>query len=124
MKHLFFLFAFMMTANSLLGNTYYVSNDNGSDANPGTRNQPFKTISKGAETAQPGDTVFVLEGVYRERVAPPRGGTARLPIVYMSEPDKQVFIKGSDVYDKPWNAHRDRAFYADLNQMRFTDDYY
>jgi hypothetical protein len=125
MKHLFFLFAVVTLANSLFANTYYISADKGSDSDPGTRDQPFKTISKGADMAQPGDTVFVLEGVYRERVAPPRGGTSTLPIVYIAEPGKQVFIKGSDVYDKSWTTGASgNTPCADLNQMQFTDDYY
>jgi hypothetical protein len=103
--------------------TYYVSN-NGSDDNPGSRHLPLKTISKAAEVAQPGDTVFVLEGIYRERVAPARGGTATQPIVYMGEPGKQVFIRGSDIYDKTWNAHSGNVYAADLNEMQFTDDAY
>ena len=35
---------------------------------------PLKTISAAAQLAQPGDVITVHEGVYRERVAPPRGG--------------------------------------------------
>jgi hypothetical protein len=104
--------------------TYHVSAANGSDDNPGTSTQPFKTISKAAEAACPGDTIFVMEGVYRERVSPSRGGTGQAPIVYRGEPGKRVFIKGSDVYDKPWQAYSERISSADLNQMQFTDDVY
>jgi hypothetical protein len=103
--------------------TYYVA-DNGSDNNPATRTQPFQTISKAAEAAQPGDTVFVMEGVYRERVSPPREGTATQPIVYMGEPGKRVFIKGSDVYESKWEKISENIFAANLNRMQFTDDCY
>ncbi|MDR3218839.1 MAG: right-handed parallel beta-helix repeat-containing protein [Dysgonamonadaceae bacterium] len=102
---------------------YYVS-VKGSDTHQGTKIKPFKTISKGAEIAQPGDTVYVLEGIYRERISPPRGGTEQAPIVYMGEPGKRVFIKGSDVYDKTWNKVSAEIFAADLNRMKFTDDFY
>ncbi|GHU61161.1 hypothetical protein FACS1894160_4110 [Bacteroidia bacterium] len=110
---------------SLCAKTWYVSNS-GNDNYSGNKNQPFKTLSKGAEMAQAGDTVFVLAGVYRERVSPPRGGVAGKPIVYLGEPGKQVFIKGSDVYVKPWKrVHAEsNIFSADLNQMQFTDDCY
>ena len=60
--------------------TWYISNE-GSDGQAGSRILPFKTISHGAAMAQPGDTVFVLEGIYRERVSPPRGGVEGKPIV-------------------------------------------
>lgn len=42
---------------------YYVS-INGDDNNPGTIDQPFKTIYKGISTAIEGDTVHVLAGTY------------------------------------------------------------
>ena len=47
---------------------------NGSDQNDGASSKPFKTISAAAQVAQPGDVITVHEGVYRERVNPPRGG--------------------------------------------------
>jgi len=46
----------------------------GADRNDGSLSSPFKTISAAARVAQPGDVVTVHEGVYRERVNPPRGG--------------------------------------------------
>jgi len=39
-----------------------------SDSNPGIAGKPFLTINRAASVAAPGDTVHVLEGVYRERV--------------------------------------------------------
>jgi hypothetical protein len=47
--------------------TYYVATT-GSDANPGTQAQPFKTIGKGiAVAAANGDTVLLADGTYNER---------------------------------------------------------
>jgi hypothetical protein len=54
---------------------YHVS-VTGLDGNPGTEARPFKTISAAASVAGPGDTITVHEGVYRERVNPPRGGSS------------------------------------------------
>ena len=48
----------------------------GKDANPGTKAAPLRTIQHAAELAQPGDVVTVHEGVYREQVKPPRGGSS------------------------------------------------
>jgi hypothetical protein len=45
--------------------TYYVATD-GSDGNPGTLSQPFKTIQKGADIAQAGETVYIRGGTYTD----------------------------------------------------------
>ena len=71
---------------------------NGNDSNPGTVAAPFRHIQKAADLAQPGDTVTVHEGVYRERVNPPRGGESEEKrIVYQAAPGEKVEIKGSEV---------------------------
>ena len=54
----------------------------GSDSNPGTRSQPFATISHAELQTQAGDTVLLHEGVYRESVRFRRSGTAQAPICY------------------------------------------
>lgn len=75
---------------------------NGSDTNPGTRSLPLRTIQRGAELAKPGDVITVHEGIYRERINPPKGGTSnRRRIVYRSAPGEKVSIKGSEVV-KDW----------------------
>jgi len=80
---------------------YHVSTS-GLDGNPGSLSKPFKTVSAAAEIAQPGDTITVHEGIYRERVNPPRGGASdRKLIVYQAAQGEQVVIKGSEVV-KGW----------------------
>ena len=74
----------------------------GDDSNPGTRSAPLRTIQRAANLAQPGDVVTVHEGLYRERISPPRGGTADdARIVYQAAPGEKVEIKGSEVV-KTW----------------------
>lgn len=70
----------------------------GDDSNPGTSESPFLTIQRAADAAQPGDVITVHEGVYRERVSPPRGGESDTKrIVYQAAPGEEVTIKGSEV---------------------------
>lgn len=58
---------------------------------------PLKTISAAAELAQPGDTIIVHEGIYREEVNPPRGGISDARrILYTAAPGEKVVIKGSE----------------------------
>ncbi len=126
MKHkslIFLLLFFTCLTDKIAAQTYYVSNT-GNDSNPGTAFQPLKTIQKAAENAMPGDTVFVFEGTYRERVAPPRGGTEGKEIVYRGEPGKNVIIKGSDIWSPNWKKESGNIYYAVPDESMFNDDCY
>ena len=71
---------------------------NGNDTHDGSSSRPYKTISRAAQVAQPGDTITVHEGTYRERVTPPRGGESEARrIVYRAAPGEKAVIKGSEV---------------------------
>lgn len=102
------------------GATLYVAPHGDNDAR-GTREQPLRSISAAAELARPGDIVYVLEGVYRERVAPPRGGEPGKPITYRGEPGKRVFIKGSEVWTPDWSDDGDGVYSAHPDAALFTD---
>jgi len=85
-----------------------------SDQNLGTAERPWKTISHAAQVLQPGDTVIVHGGVYREHVRPARGGKPEAPITYQAAPGEEVIITGADLVtewqrvpgEKPIWAHR------------------
>jgi len=66
------------------------------DSNPGSAERPFRSLNAATALAQPGDTVLVMPGVYRERVSPARSGEPGRPIVYQAAPGHQVFLRGSD----------------------------
>jgi alpha-N-arabinofuranosidase len=95
----------------------------GDDANKGTLEAPLKTISAAAQLAQPGDTVTVHEGIYRERVSPPRGGTSdEKRIVYQAAQGEKVEIRGSEevknwekVQDDTWKAVLPNSFFGGFN---------
>ena len=79
----------MIAASSLpvagLAATWYVSPPpTGNDANPGTAVLPFATVQRGINAAFAGDTVWVNDGVYRERPQCVRSGTAANRITIQS----------------------------------------
>ena len=69
----------------------------GSDLDDGSEDHPRRTIGKAAALAQPGDTVLVHVGAYREWVKPARGGLSDTRrITYAAVPGDHDVIKGSE----------------------------
>ena len=97
---------------------YHVAID-GADTNPGTKKSPLRTIQRAADLAQPGDEVIVHEGVYRERINPPRGGESDAKrIGYRAAPGEKVEIKGSEAV-KGWTKVQDHAWKVTLPNSFF-----
>lgn len=67
------------------------------DENPGTGQEPLKAISAALKLAQPGDTVLVETGVYRETVTVPQGGERDQPVRLQAAPLAQVVVTGADL---------------------------
>lgn len=75
--------------------SYYVSTS-GSDSNSGTSTgSAFKTLQKAANTAAPGDTVYVLGGVYNQKLKITKSGTSSAPITFQSYSNTKAVIDGS-----------------------------
>ena len=54
---------FLYFTLSLSGATYYIATD-GSDSNPGSLSQPWRTIQKGFSSISPGDILYIRGGTY------------------------------------------------------------
>ena len=109
----------LLLAGTMLHAAEYHVAKNGKDANCGSRAEPFLKIQKAADVAQPGDTVTVHEGVYRERINPPRGGAAKnRRIVYRAAPGEKAEIKGSEVV-KGWTKIREGVWKVTLPNVFF-----
>jgi len=104
---------------------YHVS-ASGDDNNDGAAASPFKTISAAAQIAQPGEVITVHEGMYRERINPPRGGTSEdKRIVYQAAPGEKVVIKGSEavkgweqVQNDTWKVTLSDRFFGEFNPFK------
>lgn len=95
----------------------------GNDRDAGSRESPFLTIGKAAAVAQPGDTVTVHAGTYREWVKPPRGGRdENSRIIYRAAAGEEVLVKGSEQVtswvhqgDGIWMVELPNRFFGDYN---------
>lgn len=85
-----------VSANDL-SKEYYVSLS-GNDSNPGTENEPWKTIQKAADTAIPGSVVYIRGGIYHEKVAiNVEGNSTDGFITFTNYSGEEVTISGEGV---------------------------
>jgi hypothetical protein len=95
----------------------------GRDSGAGDRNNPYLTVSKAARVAEPGDTVIVHAGTYREWVKPTRGGESKSkPIIYRAARGEKAVVKGSERITSwtregggVWKVELPNAFFGDYN---------
>ena len=95
----------------------------GSDVADGSEGSPFRTINRAAAVAQPGDTIVVHAGEYREWVTPQRGGLSdQRRITYQAAAGEHVVIKGSErmtgwtrVSGTVWNVSVPNSLFGSFN---------
>lgn len=100
----------------------------GSDSAAGSSNQPYRTINQAASVAQPGDTIIVHGGTYREWIKPVRGGTSESSrIVYRAAPGEEVLVKGSEQVTTwvsegagVWKVELPNAYFGRYNPYELT----
>jgi parallel beta-helix repeat protein len=81
----------IVSCRGMGAHTYYVA-ATGSDANPGSQSQPWKTIQKAAEAMIAGDMVLIHAGTYYENVMPRRSGVEGKYITYQDFGDGEVIL--------------------------------
>jgi len=101
---------------AMAGATEYFVSPQGDDAHDGLGPEParaLRTLQAGVDRLQPGDSLRLRAGIYREQVVFPRSGTAAAPIVLQPYGDEQVTVTGCDpvgdwtIYDQEkgiWQA--------------------
>ncbi|HWE03961.1 MAG TPA: Ig-like domain repeat protein [Tepidisphaeraceae bacterium] len=86
----------------------------GVPTNNGSLNQPFATIQAAANVAGPGDTVYIMGGVYHETVTPPTGGTPGAPITFEPYHGQSVTIDGADPVTG-WSLYQGATYSSPLS---------
>ncbi|MGW7929084.1 right-handed parallel beta-helix repeat-containing protein [Staphylococcus xylosus] len=95
----------------------------GSDCGLGNVESPFLTIDKAASVAQPGDSIIVHEGTYREEITHINTGLSESRrISFEAAKDEQVIIKGSEeitgwqqIDGSIWKVEIDNKIFKDFN---------
>lgn len=95
----------------------------GSDCGFGNVESPFLTIDKAASVAQPGDSIIVHEGIYREEITHINTGLSESRrISFEAAKDEQVIIKGSEEITgwqqtdgSIWKVEIDNKIFKDFN---------
>ncbi|MBI2298122.1 MAG: right-handed parallel beta-helix repeat-containing protein [Armatimonadetes bacterium] len=95
--------ALLLLAHAAGARTFVVANQHprAADTNAGTAEQPLRTITAAAAQMQPGDTVQVRAGTYREQFTLP-AGTEQAPVSLEAWPGEKPVVKGSDLATGPW----------------------
>lgn len=95
-KYLFIFLSFAANAQIYVAPT-------GSDSNPGTTTQPFKTIQKAASVAPANGTVIIRAGTYRETIIPVNN-----QVTFQAE--GAVTISGLNQVTTPWTVHNGQIY--------------
>jgi len=120
MKRIQFVLLALALGFTISAKEYHVAKT-GNDNNNGALKSPFLSIQKAADIAQPGDVITVHEGIYREGVNPPRGGTSDSErIVYLAAKGEKVEIKGSEII-KNWMKFSGTVWKATVPNTLFTN---
>ena len=99
-----------------LGASYYVDAINGDDLNPGlSAALPWKTIQHAADVTQAGDTVYVKEGTYNERIHFTNSGTSVNKITFRSSPRRVATVDGGFDINKDYICVQGFRVTSDVN---------
>jgi hypothetical protein len=125
MKKLILILFAVIFCVAVSAKEYHVSKA-GNDKNKGTSESPLLTIQAAADITLSGDVITIHNGVYRERITPPRGGDSENSrIVYQAAVGERVEIKGSEVIDawmqfsgNIWKATIPNDLFGDYNPYK------
>lgn len=117
----FFIIAFLLSISLILlsftsasGATYYISPAGNDSSNGLSAETSFQTIQKAVDAAQPGDTIVLAAGEYKQDIISRRNGSLSLPITITGPPEAVVKGGGNDrVIEINHNYHALNGFTVD-----------
>ena len=98
-----FCLASSVAAAASTGQSYYVATT-GDDANPGTLEQPWRTVQHAVDRLLPGDTVFLRAGVYHEHVRVTRSGETGAYLTLAAYAGETATVDGQGVDMENWGG--------------------
>ncbi|MFB3903314.1 MAG: carbohydrate-binding protein [Acidobacteriota bacterium] len=101
---------------SLQATTCYLS-PLGFDGSPGTAAQPWATFGRAWQSIRPGDTLILLDGVYKTALQPPFGGQPGAPITIRALNDGKAVIDGEHVRTPIFLANYRNAHYMTIEGL-------
>ena len=96
MKGTFCLFLAAALISTASAADYYVA-PSGHDSNPGSFDQPWKTVQKAANTLRPGDTAYVRAGTYSKVMVNVSGSSAEGRVKFANYPGEKPVIAGNGI---------------------------
>ena len=116
-RYIIFLCVFLGTVVQVFSKNLFVG-IGGSDSNPGTRELPFETLQYGANHLAPGDTLFILEGNYRQSLKKNYlKGEQGSPIVISAYPGHRVVIDGTVDITSDWELYEGSIYRTVLDTL-------
>ncbi|MBI3958828.1 MAG: right-handed parallel beta-helix repeat-containing protein [Chloroflexi bacterium] len=105
--------------------TYYVAPD-GDDTNPGTLEQPWRTIQHAVDRLLPGDTVYIRAGSYHEHVVITRSGSPGAFITLAAYAGETATVDGDGFDMWNWSGVIDlsRQSYVRVSGLRLVNSAY
>jgi hypothetical protein len=81
-----------------MNTAYFVDGIHGNDANSGRReDKAWRTIQKAADVLEPGNTAWIMAGLYNEHVQAQNSGELHAPITFSAYPRHDVTIDGTGI---------------------------
>jgi hypothetical protein len=111
----------LVSDNEITGGALHVSKT-GNDTNSGTLEMPFLSLSKAAELAKGGDTVYIHEGTYEETLSPQNSGLPGYPVVYTAYNNEKVIISAMQSLNA-WQADEGNIFKTGVNWTLGQDNF-